>query len=718
MAEKLLLLLLIYLGTEILAQPTSYSLQEAVDALRRREAQLALRNNFNEPPPSHFMPAPSEEEEYWGQEPVSSPSIHVNRHQLNKLLARYLARDDDEREHDGGLGTYEPDFDDDNYIPEERKRSFFRERGSKYEPPYASVFRERELAPYETPELAEEFLREIEHEKDLEREQKYKEALQKLWEKYEQQENEIKEDLFEDEKKKRQLLPYISPMEKKRSYPVLPWLPASRKKRFPVTKRSPRASNEGTFGASGTDERVAHDLEAIFSEPNDDKKKRSAENGPLTTPESTGENNVDKKSMTPKPHGNEHNHHSSHDENSSEEDSHEGHDHAHDHDHEEDEDDDHDFDDEDEEDRKKKREIAAKKRSTQEILREDQIIPGDLSSLKKKSVDWSKYFGMDRRKKSENWFMRNSNEVKKRSPIDEDDKRKKKSDVDEEKLDNMDKKLKTIEDLIIDETVKYTGAHEGISDPDEIRHLKDHVVSKLATAYSLEKMRRALDKLKQSIDNENHLQRNEIESETGIEDKEKEKRIAVKKEKAEYDNNQHSSEQPEEKSHESTPNELDENDDDKKKKKKRNGGGIPRHHSDLNLSDFEDELGAGHFEPQLYDGYSAGRNYNYLDSSQCPMLDAMAERCRNVDLISGDIRQEFLPICGVHQLCYLCGTSQTACDFQYLSEADSLCGRNNDCQSAARAALMILRGTPGPQLGPKECMRNNCLYRAMKEIGL
>lgn len=116
--------------------------------------------------------------------------------------------------------------------------------------------------------------------------------------------------------------------------------------------------------------------------------------------------------MTPKPHGNEHNHHGSHDENSSEEDSHEGHDHAHDHDHEEDEDDDHDFDDEDEEDRKKKREIAAKKRSTQEILREDQIIPGDLSSLKKKSVDWSKYFGMDRRKKSENWFMRNRYEVK------------------------------------------------------------------------------------------------------------------------------------------------------------------------------------------------------------------------------------------------------------------------------------------------------------------
>lgn len=31
----------------------------------------------------------------------------------------------------------------------------------------------------------------------------------------------------------------------------------------------------------------------------------------------------------------------------------------------------------------------------------------------------------------------------------------------ETKLENMDKKLKTIEDLIIDETIKYTGAHEG-----------------------------------------------------------------------------------------------------------------------------------------------------------------------------------------------------------------------------------------------------------------
>jgi len=72
----------------------------------------------------------------------------------------------------------------------------------------------------------------------------------------------------------------------------------------------------------------------------------------------------------------------------------------------------------------------------------------------------------------------------------------------------MDKKLQSIEDFIIDETIKYTGAHEGLNSKDDIRRIKDHVLSRLATAYSLEKMRRALDKLRRSVDNENHLMRN------------------------------------------------------------------------------------------------------------------------------------------------------------------------------------------------------------------
>lgn len=74
------------------------------------------------------------------------------------------------------------------------------------------------------------------------------------------------------------------------------------------------------------------------------------------------------------------------------------------------------------------------------------------------------------------------------------------------------------------------------------------MISRLATAYSLEKMRRALDKLKQSVDNERHLERNNIEESSSNNDAAgdqpasnfdgKEKRVAAKKEKAQFDNNQ------------------------------------------------------------------------------------------------------------------------------------------------------------------------------------
>lgn len=61
----------------------------------------------------------------------------------------------------------------------------------------------------------------------------------------------------------------------------------------------------------------------------------------------------------------------------------------------------------------------------------------------------------------------------------------------------------------------------------------------MATAYSLEKMRRALEKLKQSVDNERHLENNQIEeAKPNFNDFDKEKRVAIKKEKVQFDNNQ------------------------------------------------------------------------------------------------------------------------------------------------------------------------------------
>lgn len=160
-------------------------------------------------------------------------------------------------------------------------------------------------------------------------------------------------------------------------------------------------------------------------------------------------------------------------------------------------------------------------------------------------MQWGNYWGIDRKKKSDDWFMnkyshnsQHDEHPKKNVRNHDDNPERKPIALNEDKLQNMDQKLKNIEDLIIDETVKYTGSHEGISNPEEIQKLKDHVISRLATAYSLEKMRRALDKLKQSVDNERHLGQNQVEEEKQKTDAEKEKRVAIKKEKVQFDNNQ------------------------------------------------------------------------------------------------------------------------------------------------------------------------------------
>lgn len=158
------------------------------------------------------------------------------------------------------------------------------------------------------------------------------------------------------------------------------------------------------------------------------------------------------------------------------------------------------------------------------------------------------------------------------------------------------------------------------------------------------------------------------------------------------------------------------NDDDKKKKKKKKRNGI-------------DDL--------LEEGGAALEAL----SDQCTILDNLEKRCKGVDALSGDLHQDLLPACGVHQLCYLCvsiseksvqqlrhifnfifsniqGTSQSECDFQYLADAETICGHHLGCQSAARSALMILRGFPSPTLGPRECAKNPCLYQALKDIGV
>lgn len=88
-------------------------------------------------------------------------------------------------------------------------------------------------------------------------------------------------------------------------------------------------------------------------------------------------------------------------------------------------------------------------------------------------------------------------------------------------------------------------------------------------------------------------------------------------------------------------------------KKKRSG--YLRYPEQPNTMDESLNLGGGGGVPYetLNDAYLGNKNY-IIGSNQCPIIESMAERCRGVDLISGDINQELLPLCGVHQICYLC----------------------------------------------------------------
>lgn len=320
----------------------------------------------------------------------------------------------------------------------------------------SSLFRERESQDVnEHSELTDQFLREIEKAQEHERQDRYKEALRNLWEKYQQQENQIDGDIYEEQKKRMRMPPYYMLMQRKRSYPVLPWLPynADRKKRFPVSKRSTTHMSNSDNAAvlsnlEKTDENVEKELSELFGAAGaEEKKKRSIDSGMskvATThkPESDTTSSTDMRlelessnknktleeatkrsehidtehhqhaghSLKEHKHGKRSNHGSSHESHEDEgeeeeEDSEEEHDSEeeedeHDHDHDHDHDHEHDEHDEDDEEakRKKKRNVSSKKKRNVEVLRRTM---DDYNVMRrKKSVDWSRWFGLDRKKKA------------------------------------------------------------------------------------------------------------------------------------------------------------------------------------------------------------------------------------------------------------------------------------------------------------------------------
>lgn len=99
--------------------------------------------------------------------------------------------------------------------------------------------------------------------------------------------------------------------EDKRSMPLLPWLPASRKKRFPVTKRSPKVNENElshSSAAAGDNDKISQDLKGIFgdnsADSDDDKKKKRSMDEMMNN----GEHEQHSSMMAP-----HHSHDSSHD---------------------------------------------------------------------------------------------------------------------------------------------------------------------------------------------------------------------------------------------------------------------------------------------------------------------------------------------------------------------------------------------------------------------
>lgn len=141
----------------------------------------------------------------------------------------------------------------------------------------------------------------------------------------------------------------------------------------------------------------------------------------------------------------------------------------------------------------------------------------------------------------------------------------------------------------------------GIGDPEEIQRLKDRVLSRLATAYSLEKMRRALEKLRQSVENENHLMHNIIEPDSSESSENNNSLEASKRDKSLV--------------------KADDKDNDANERKMKKSNGFMRYPDVPNeYGDFDETLQGPNRYETLNDAYLGNKNY-ILGTNQCPILE-------------------------------------------------------------------------------------------------
>ncbi|XP_012274531.1 uncharacterized protein LOC105696547 [Orussus abietinus] len=277
--------------------------------------------------------------------------------------------------------------------------------------------------------------------------------------------------------------------------------------------------------------------------------------------------------------------------------------------------------------------------------------------VQKKSVDWSQYFGIDRRKKKaallarpgtqnqdyewllQRYYKTMAENLKTPEATDEKDGSEKR-----DKLQQMDDRLKNIKNLMIDEALKYTGSEDN-TDSQEV---KDKIMARLAAAYSLEKMIRALNELRNNVVAQRESQ------------------------KAEATQNNLTSDQ-------------------------QNG----------NEGRNEDKRGNKDLVEAEEDPDELRRN--------CPEVEVIERRCKALEYFSGDRSQVLFIPCVLHQICRAC-VDESECISSFAAETAKICAAKDAAEGresgewCGRTAMVMSHLTQVPSASLCHA-GNNCLRR-------
>ncbi|KAH0548954.1 protein PFC0760c isoform X1 [Cotesia glomerata] len=180
-----------------------------------------------------------------------------------------------------------------------------------------------------------------------------------------------------------------------------------------------------------------------------------------------------------------------------------------------------------------------------EELTQEQV---HITSKKKKNIDWSQYFGIDKRMRQPNWSFAGKPETQKedddwliqhyyQTMADNLNNHAHLSSVNNN-VNNNYKSMKRNNENKIDNIVKYSRDSAVADqvyeiDDEDTQRVKDKILSQLAAAYSLEKMRKALDELKHNI--KIHQQGESFDKEYRVKDS-REKKNYLSKISNNYDN--------------------------------------------------------------------------------------------------------------------------------------------------------------------------------------